>query len=201
MKIILYLTAFLFSLGQIGRISFLNQQINFYLYEILICISIFFGLLYFRLKPIKESFINSKPIFYFFCVLALSLLFGFFNYRLIDNIIASFYLFRLGLYFLFWIYISFWIKKNKHRSELKRQILAIISILTIITTIIQYFLYPDLRNLIYLGWDPHLYRTFGIFFDTTVSASIYGLLFFLNSNIFIKILYLIFLALDRKSVV
>jgi len=29
----------------------------------------------------------------------------------------------------------------------------------------QYVLYPELRNLSYLGWDPHFYRLFSTFFD------------------------------------
>lgn len=31
--------------------------------------------------------------------------------------------------------------------------------------IVQFFLYPDLRNLSYLGWDPHYYRLFSTFLD------------------------------------
>lgn len=35
----------------------------------------------------------------------------------------------------------------------------------VIGGIAQYFLYPDLRNLFYLGWDKHLNRLYGTFFD------------------------------------
>lgn len=31
--------------------------------------------------------------------------------------------------------------------------------------LLQYILYPNLRNLSYLGWDPHQYRVFGTLFD------------------------------------
>lgn len=31
--------------------------------------------------------------------------------------------------------------------------------------ILQYVFYPDLRNLLYLGWDPHYYRLFSTLFD------------------------------------
>jgi hypothetical protein len=31
--------------------------------------------------------------------------------------------------------------------------------------LMQFILYPDLRNLSYLGWDPHFYRLFSTFFD------------------------------------
>lgn len=38
--------------------------------------------------------------------------------------------------------------------------------------IIQYFLYPDLRNLLYLGWDPHFGRLFGTLLDPNFTALI-----------------------------
>jgi hypothetical protein len=41
---------------------------------------------------------------------------------------------------------------------------------------LQYFLYPNLRNLIYLGWDPHLFRIFGVFFDTSIASTIFGVI-------------------------
>ena len=31
--------------------------------------------------------------------------------------------------------------------------------------LMQFFLYPDLRNLMYLGWDPHYYRLFSTLLD------------------------------------
>jgi O-antigen ligase len=34
-----------------------------------------------------------------------------------------------------------------------------------IAGLLQFILYPELRNLSYLGWDPHYYRLFSTFFD------------------------------------
>jgi len=42
----------------------------------------------------------------------------------------------------------------------------------------QFILYPDLRNLSYLGWDPHYYRLFSTFLDPNF-AGIYFVLTFL----------------------
>ncbi len=42
---------------------------------------------------------------------------------------------------------------------------------------VQFFLYPDLRNLSYLGWDPHFYRLFSTFLDPNF-AGIYLVLTF-----------------------
>jgi O-antigen ligase len=72
--------------------------------------------------------------------------------------------------------------------------LTVFSVITIFSTIVQYFLYPDLRNLYYQGWDPHLYRAFGLFFDTAIAAAIFGLLFFASQNLIIKLIFLVFLV-------
>lgn len=37
---------------------------------------------------------------------------------------------------------------------------------------VQFFLYPDLRNLYYLGWDPHLGRLFSTFLDPNLAGII-----------------------------
>jgi O-antigen ligase len=44
---------------------------------------------------------------------------------------------------------------------------------------IQYFLYPDLKNLFYLGWDEHLYRMFSSFLDPNFAGAFFVLVFIL----------------------
>ncbi len=46
---------------------------------------------------------------------------------------------------------------------------------TVILALIQYCLYPALRNLYYLGWDEHLYRAFGTFLDPNFLGIFLGL--------------------------
>ncbi|GAB4219283.1 MAG: hypothetical protein Fur009_4650 [Candidatus Microgenomates bacterium] len=54
----------------------------------------------------------------------------------------------------------------------------------------------------YLGWDPHLMRTFGVFFDTSIAAIVYGLVFFITESLIIKFIFLIFLILSfSRSVI
>ena len=38
--------------------------------------------------------------------------------------------------------------------------------------LLQYMFYPDLRNLMYLGWDPHYYRLVSVFFDPNFAGII-----------------------------
>ena len=189
MNIIFYITAFLFSLGQLGRISFFNQQINLYLYEVAMAISIFFLFIKYRFEPVKKGWKKFRPIFIFIFILFTSILFDWQKFNLFQNIVGLLYLFRLILYFMYFFYI-----KN-YLSTIKNGLL-LIAILTIISTLIQYFLYPDLRNLIYQGWDPHLYRTFGVFFDTSISAAIFGVFFLTINQPIIKIIYLLLIALS-----
>ena len=196
MNIIFYITAFLFSLGQLGRISFFNQQINFYLYEVVLTLSLFFLLFKYHFEPVKQFWKNYKPVFLFFSVLIISLLGGLNNYSLFENIVGFLYLYRLHLYFIFFIYLQHHVKTSKDFSKVNKKSLFLIAILTIISTLIQYFLYPDLRNLIYQGWDPHLYRTFGVFFDTSIAAAIFGVFFLSFNQPIIKLIYLILVALS-----
>lgn len=195
MAALLYLIIFLFTLGQLGRISLFNQQINFYFYEIITLFFLGVGLFRYQLLPIKKIIKESKSLFYFLIILFISLIIGFNKFTFFQNFVGFLYFLRLVLYLIYWVYLNYWIKKEKKKSTLFKA-LYFSAILFLITTLVQYFLYPDLRNLIYLGWDPHLYRTFGVFFDTSVAAAIYGILFFLIDKMIIKSFFLLFLALS-----
>ncbi len=189
MTILFYLTSFLFSLGQLGRISFANQQINFYLYEIVLTINLLFLFFKYRFQPIKEAWKKHRPIFIFLGILLVSLLINLTKYAQFQNFVGFLYFFRLALYFFYFFYLKY------HSPNVKKGTF-LIATLTIVSTLIQYFLYPDLRNLLYQGWDPHLYRTFGVFFDTSISSAIFGI-FFMTINLpIIKIFYLLLVALS-----
>src|SRR3989338_7168037 len=196
MTILFYLTAFLFSFGQLGRVSLFDQQVNFYLYEVVLTLSLFLLFFKYRFKPIKKAWKDFKPLLFFLIVLLISLLIDWSKYSPFENTVASLYFFRLILYFFYFFYLQHHAKKHKQFSKtIKKGILAV-AVLIIISTFIQYFLYPDLRNLFYQGWDPHLYRTFGIFFDTSIAAAIFGILFLTINQPIIKIIYLVLIALS-----
>jgi O-antigen ligase len=50
--------------------------------------------------------------------------------------------------------------------------------------ILQYILYPNLRNLSYLGWDPHYYRLFSTFLDPNFAGLFIVITFFLGLYIY-----------------
>jgi hypothetical protein len=196
MTTLFYLSAFLFSLGQLGRVSFLNQQINFYLYEIALLFTLFFLFFKYHFEPIKYFWNRFKPFFIFLCVLLASILIGWTKYSLFENLVGLLYLYRLHLYFIYFFYLQYHIKTQNNFLKVVKKGLFLIAVLTIFSTLIQYFFYPDLRNLIYQGWDPHLYRTFGVFFDTSIAAAIFGIFFLVINKPVIKAVYLILIALS-----
>ncbi len=165
---------FLLSLGQIGRISLYNQQINFYVYEILAACWFTWLLIKYKLQPILTTFTRFKFIYFWLLFLMFSYLLNIAGYSLFQNIVALLYLLRLTFYFIFFIYLIYEFKqKQNYQNKLDKGILLFI-LLTIFFSLGQYFLYPDLRNLFYLGWDPHLYRAFGLFLDTSTFAALIG---------------------------
>ncbi|GIW64865.1 MAG: hypothetical protein KatS3mg092_0798 [Patescibacteria group bacterium] len=193
MEILFFLITIFFSLGQLARITLFERQINFYIYEIFLLIVLLTLIFKFKLEPIKYFWKNFKEFFLFFLILILSLIFNFNQFVYFQNLVGLLYFLRLFFYFVYFFYLYYFVRNHQYFKKNIQVSLNIFIILTIISTITQFFLYPDLRNLMYLGWDPHLGRTFGVFFDTSIAAVIYGLIFFISNNFFIKIIYLFFL--------
>jgi len=170
-------TFLLFSLGQIGRLSFFGQQVNIYAYEIstfLLLIVLFWQ---YRFKPFSFFKTKLRIAVLFFLILFLSLVFNSSKFTLFENAVGFLYSTRILFYALYFLYLSYHVYKKRKATQLLIQGFYIFSGVTIATTLIQYFLYPDLMNLRYLGWDPHYYRAFGLFLDTFISGAIYGLIF------------------------
>jgi O-antigen ligase len=195
---LIYLVFFLFSFGQLGRISFFNQQINFYLYELVLLFLLVLWVWQYGNKPIKTFWEKYPSLFYLLAILFFSFLITASSYSRWENLVAFLYWLRLILYTGYWIYGSYWINRtnrtNTTNTIIIEKSLTVFSLITIFSTLVQYFFYPDLRNLYYQGWDPHLYRTFGLFFDTAIAASIFAILFFVNQKVIIKFFFLAFLV-------
>jgi len=51
---------------------------------------------------------------------------------------------------------------------------------------LQFFLYPDLRNLMYLGWDPHYYRLFSTLLDPNFAGIIFVFTVFLGCYMYLQ---------------
>jgi O-antigen ligase len=79
-----------------------------------------------------------------------------------------------SLYLVRWIFYAmlfFSITKKNYRVWLKG--LYVVGIGFGILGLLQFFLYPNLRNLSYLGWDPHQYRLFSTLLDPNFMGIIF----------------------------
>lgn len=179
-------TCLLFSLGQFGRISLMNQEVNFYAYEASL-LFLFTALIFqYGFSPFKILFKKFRIISVFLGFLLFSFSLSTSTYNPLENLIAFAYYLRLTFHFLFFFYLFQLCKKELAIAADFKKGLQYSGGLIIGGAIIQYLLYPDLRNLLYLGWDPHLYRVFGTFLEPVVLGAILGLvlIFILVKRVF-----------------
>lgn len=110
----------------------------------------------------KPPFYKSMTAFLTVCVF--SLIFSTTLFGLGGVIKGIFYLIRLTSYLFFFVAL-FNVIKGKEAKDTIYNLLIAVSAISGIFGWIQYFRFPDLRSLFYIGWDDHLYRLIGTFLD------------------------------------
>lgn len=100
--------------------------------------------------------------------------------------IGALYLLRALSYFTFAITLKNLIKEKKLQKKLLINSLFVISLFVAIFGWFQYFYLPDVRWLKPFGWDDHLYRIVGTFFDPGFMGIILTLGFLLSLFYFLK---------------
>lgn len=169
---------FLFSLGQLGRISFFKQEVNIYLYEAVLGTIVTVLLIRLRKKPLISAWKKFRLLCIFLIYLFISLLISMPLYSAHQNYVAFLYYLRLAFYVVFFFYFYFFTHQSLQWIRVTRIFVMSAFGFIAVTSFMQYFLYPDLTNIFYAGWDPHMYRMVGLFFEPQVSGAVYGLLFF-----------------------
>ena len=157
--------------GQLGGIS-LTPGVVIYLHDVVLLILL---LTFTR----KKSFVKPKlwwPILLFVAVGALSLLFNFSRFSQLQIGLASLYLWRWAFYALLYVLL---VQEAKIKSFLLGGLYAIGTAFSSVG-LFQFVLYPNLRNLEYLGWDPHYYRLFSTFFDPNFAGLFIALTYLLG---------------------
>ena len=100
--------------------------------------------------------------------------------------IASLYLVRFVVYMSVLFIVA-------HESQSTQKLIVTLSLIAgglfVVAGYLQYFFYPALRNLYYLGWDEHLYRLFSTFLDPNF-AGVFLVLY---------VFFLLFLLRSQKS--
>ncbi len=175
MKWLLVFILFLFSLGQTGRVSVPGFPAYFYLYELFF----FPAVLMWIVSSGREKMIayasRYKYTLLFISVLGVSLLMSIFFYKTSENLVAFLYFFRLCIYFAWTMLVIDIVKASGiHARFFTVMVWCYVGGL-FASALLQYWFYPNFGNIAYLGWDPHMERLVGIFFEPPVAASVYGL--------------------------
>ena len=167
-----------FPIAEIGRIQFSNG-VSFSINDILL-LSLIAAWSFNKFKNHKinkrKSYHLKKPILLFTAICILSLLLNFRGLGLEKSFVSFLYLLRFVLYFSIYFIV---IDLNPRIKKLIPHLLLISGSLVVLLGYIQYYFYPSLRNLFYLGWDEHLYRMFSSFFDPNFAGAFFVLFFFL----------------------
>lgn len=182
--IILILTL---ALGQLVRIPIEYQGLQSIYITPFDLIAVILVTLWIMSRPNLAQAELAQPIAIFAGLALLSLVVNARN-LLPNELIAS------SLYFFRWLMLTslYFIVKDFTLQFKKRLLgwLALSGMLVVLAGIIQYFFYPDLRNLYYAGWDEHLYRVFSTFLDPNFVGAFFVLNFIL----------MLVLALHTRSV-
>lgn len=116
--------------------------------------------------------------FGFFTIFALiTLLINAFHLSSQEFQVALFYWIRFVCYGSLLVVPSLLTDKQRQLIPFK---LFIVGFIFTLIGYLQYFLYSNLRNLYYLGWDEHLYRFFSTFLDPNFAAAFLVLTFVLG---------------------
>ena len=113
-----------------------------------------------------------KPMCLFLGIASLSLLINIFRFPVVEGITGAMYLLRILFYGFLFIIVS----NDKKAIEWMKK-LYVVGIVFAFIGFIQFLWYPNLRNLEYIGWDPHYYRLFSTLFDPNLAGIFLGLTF------------------------
>lgn len=179
MNLLINLLIFSLPLGVIFRITPIP---NVSIYPLDFIAGLIFSYVLFQIVIRKEK-IREKKLF---IMISLFLLAGFISlllnakYLTLQNLLISFaYSLRYAAYAS--IIFSFQFLDQKFKDSLNIKLIAAGTIFTFIG-FIQYFYYPNLRNLYYLGWDEHLYRLFSTFLDPNFAGAFLVLFLLLSTE-------------------
>lgn len=175
-KLLIYFLLFLIPLGQFGKIPFGSENVNLYIFEILILV-IFFVWLGFGFG-VRKSFRPSILlgfILFFVAIAFISLLNGYRWLNLKEWVISGLYLLRFVIYSCLFVVIYDIIQESKRPHALVRNItnlLILSGVLLSLFGFIQLIIFPDFSQLDpSLGWDPHYNRLLSTFFDPNFLAA------------------------------
>lgn len=170
----LLVTIFLFSLlgGQLVNWT-IRPGIVLYPHDVLLIVMIIWAYASDAIVGTRVKLLY--PLYAFLFAAIASLLLNLVNFNLREILAGSLYLVRWFVYAELYVLIA-----SARVAFPWLRLLYAVSVLFGIAGFVQYFFYPDLRNLSYLGWDPHYYRLFSTLLDPNFAGIILVLGFFLG---------------------
>jgi len=167
---LLFLYLALFSFGQLTRLPLKLKEfpeVNFYLTDLLVGILGIIGVIRaIRKKKLPEL---AKPMLIFLAITALSLAVNTPFFQKKEIFVGGLYWLRLASYFGFYLLIS--LSDWSGWPNFFDLLLACGGAVALFG-LIQYFFWPDLTTLKYVGWDPHYYRLTGTLLDPNFTGII-----------------------------
>lgn len=145
----------------------------------------------------KTKYLLFKPLALFIAVSLFSLIINLTRFEINEIAVSSLYLVRFSLYAgLYFVFKDL----GKELGEKTIKYLTIAGLSILIIGLFQYFLYPSMKGLYYLGWDEHMFRLFSTFLDPNFVGVILVLFFiffyFSKEKIFPKYKYLSYAILS-----
>ena len=174
LKVIFILFIILFPIAEVGRVQFANGvavSVNDIFLSILIIAWLGFHL--YKKRKIDKSYLF-KPLGLFSLIALISLALNFLNLKFDAWLISFSYLLRWVAYSSLYFIVKEFDTKFKFKTS---YVLLVSGFFVVLIGFVQYFLYPNLRNLYYLGWDEHLYRLFSSFLDPNFAGSFFAIYF------------------------
>lgn len=166
LKYLFYLTLFSIIPGPLGILPLGIGQVNVYVTDIFVG---FIGLIWITNIRQAIKIIKADTVAKYFCIFlsiaTLSLIFSPINMNMSEKIISGLYLIRLLAYFFVYLTSRKLIKEKIISGDFILKLMILIGLILASLGWLQYFMYPDLRNLYYLGWDPHFKRIFSTYLD------------------------------------
>ncbi|HSW47879.1 MAG TPA: O-antigen ligase family protein [Candidatus Saccharimonadales bacterium] len=185
LNILLFLAVLTFPLGEIFRID-LGQNIAIRPQDVIaVIIFVFYLILILRNKQVNNKYLL-RPLIIFSSICFLSLVLNSSSLTNIQFFVALSYLIRWISYSSIALVIN---GVNKKTKKIYLFTLFIVGLIILALGYVQYFLYPNLRNLYYLGWDEHNYRMFSVLLDPNFAGAIFVLFFlFLSGTIIFNLI-------------
>ena len=205
LKLLLYALLAVFPLGVVARLPVFQSA---YIYPIDGVVAFIFLVVLYRIITSKKNPFKIplfKPLALFIGVAFISLVLNSFKLEVSELLVSFLYLVR----FIAYSALLFVFHRLDEVAAKRFKLYLSLSGFTIVMLgFVQYFLYPNLRNLSYLGWDEHLYRMFSTLLDPNFAGAFFVLEFFLLLALFqeeksrisrISFLYIVALLLTATA--